>query len=94
MHSNCSGLLSAQLEVRTSASRSQDPVLLEITNNDPETPDGNLHAQNMRNVFGIPYAEQHKWPGVKVAAKTFFFTWLYGGRETQIIKGIEKVMGF
>lgn len=80
----------AQLEVRTSASRSQDPVLLEITNADPSTPDGNLHAQNMKLLFGIPYAEQYKYPGVKVAAKKYIFTWFYGGRERQILLGLEE----
>jgi len=54
-------------------------------------PDNDLHAQTMRNVFGIPYDEQESLKGIRVSAKTYFFAALYGGEAYTIHERLEKV---
>jgi len=78
------------LEVRVAAAVSHDPNLLAIVNGDPSTPEGDLHAQTMRQVFGIPFAEWKHHPAIRVAAKVYFFARLYGGKEYTIRERLEQ----
>ena len=69
----------AQLEVRIAAFLSRDPALMRIVNNDPSTPEGDLHGQTMHNVFGVPLEEHKMHPHIRLPSKTYMFAKLYGG---------------
>lgn len=79
----------SQLEVRVAAFVSRDPILMRITNA-PSWPDNDLHAQTMERVFRIPFGDQHEYPHIRVAAKTYFFGCLYGAGPDTIVEQIEK----
>ena len=76
----------AQLEVRVAAFVSRDPVLMEIMNADPTSFEGDLHARTMYEVFGVPFDKQGGLKHIRVQAKTYFFSVLYGGREDGAIQ--------
>lgn len=78
-----------QLEVRVAAFLSRDPNLMAICSAEA-WPDNDLHAQTMRNVFGIPFDKQEPLKGLRVSAKTCFFAKLYGGKEWTVREQIEK----
>ena len=80
----------AQIEVRVAAFLSRDPVLMRVVNADPSTPEGDLHAQTMYNIFGIPFADQPALKHIRIAAKCYNFASLYGGREMVVVEQVEK----
>ncbi len=81
----------AQLEIRIAAFLSRDPILLEVVNAPPNTPEGDLHAQTMMEIFGIPYDEQREYPGIRTQAKVYNFTGFYGGGAERVQGDIEKM---
>lgn len=80
----------AGLEVRTGAFKSRDKRLMEIVNRDPNTFEGNLHAQTMASIFGVPYDQQKKHPGLKTSAKVYWFMTQYGAKVDGVHRGLEK----
>lgn len=80
-----------QLEVRIAAYVSQDLDLLEITNADPNSFEGDLHAQTVYKVFGIPEGVQGDHKNIRVAAKTYMFSKMYGANVDTILERLEEV---
>ena len=78
-----------QLEVVIAAFVSRDPQLMSIVNAPADSPDSDLHAQTMVSVFNIPFGEQARHPGMRVTAKTHFFSKLYGAREWTVRERLE-----
>lgn len=84
----------AQIEVRVGAYVSHDPTMLMIMQADPNTEAGDLHGQNVRALFGVPY-DQQKLPQnrpLRVRAKNFFFGAMYGSKGDEVHAVIEKFM--
>jgi DNA polymerase-1 len=80
----------AQLEVRIAAFMSGDPALTEVCTNDPSTPEGDVHARTMRDVFAIPFEKHKEFPAIRVQAKSYLFGKLYGVGPSGAIQLIEK----
>lgn len=80
----------SQFEVRIAAFQSRDPKLMAIVNSEPGTPEGDLHAQTMYYVFGIPFSKQKEYGHIRIAAKTYNFAGLfYGASAPSLVEQIE-----
>ena len=79
-----------QIEVRIAAFRSRDPALMKIVNADPDSFEGDLHAQTMYHIFNVPFERQKELPGIRTAAKVFNFGGLYLATGYTVVPQIEK----
>ncbi|KKN72492.1 hypothetical protein LCGC14_0409960 [marine sediment metagenome] len=80
------------LELRCAAFSSRDPLLMKIVNNDPDTYEGDLHAQNVHKLFHVPYEDQGEYKVLRTRAKNFMFGALYGSKGQQVQEVLEKLI--
>lgn len=84
----------AQVEVRVGAYASHDPEMLKVVQRDPETFEGNIHAQNVYKLFNVGYEDRKSshYTALKTRAKNYFFGWMYGSKGDEVHEVIEKQM--
>jgi DNA polymerase-1 len=88
----------AQLEVRIAAFASRDSTLLAVMNRNPNTFDGDIHAQNVYKLFNIPYEDQMDTdgndlrPDLRVRAKNYLFGAIYGSKGQEVQAVLEKAI--
>ncbi|KKL88397.1 hypothetical protein LCGC14_1925090, partial [marine sediment metagenome] len=80
------------LEIRVAAFVSRDEQLMAIVNSDPETPAGDIHAQNVHKLFGIPYENQENHKPLRTRAKNYMFGALYGSKGYEVVEVLEKLI--
>lgn len=82
------------IEWRLGAYVARDPGLLKMAQALPGTEAGDLHGQNVKALFNIPYNEQrleHNRP-LRTRAKNYFFGAMYGSKGEEVHDVIEKQM--
>jgi DNA polymerase-1 len=80
------------LEIRVAAFVSRDEGLMSIVNSDPETPAGDIHAQNVYKLFGIPYEDQQDHKALRTRAKNYMFGALYWSKGYEVVEVLEKLI--
>lgn len=82
----------SQFEVRIAAFQSRDPQLMKLVNAPSGTFEGDLHAQTMYHVFGIPISQHKEFSHIRQTAKVYNFMGLfYGAKPPSLVERIEKL---
>lgn len=80
----------SQLELRVAALLSGDPVMLRFYN---ENPDGDLHDQTTRLLFGNDYKDRAGWKAQRKIGKTLNFLTLFGGGASKFSETVRRMHG-